>query len=84
MSAHTVPYSGWLCIADLDVGRELVQLEVQRDAGRHRPVALEHVAVEVDADDVLRAELVPHISHGLHSSVPSSRLNVMWPARWSL
>jgi len=45
--------------ATLPARPRLVQLEVQRDAERRGPVALEDVAVEVDADDVLRTELLP-------------------------
>ena len=36
-----------------------MQLQVDRDAERGGPVALEHVALEVDADDVVGAELLP-------------------------
>jgi len=42
-----------------DPGPGLVQLQVQRDAERCRPVALEHVALEVDANHVVGAELLP-------------------------
>ena len=42
-----------------DPGPGLVQLEVERDAERRGPVALDHVALEVDADDVVGAELLP-------------------------
>ena len=56
--AHTVPQRGWLCSHD-DVVARFVQLEVQLDGEAHEPLALEHVAVEVDAADVLGAHLVP-------------------------
>jgi hypothetical protein len=63
MSLHTVPphraVERVVVHRDLDVVARLVQLEVERDAERHRPVAFEEVAVEVDADDVARADLVP-------------------------
>ena len=42
-----------------DAGARLVQLEVQRDAEGRGPVALQHVAVEVDPDDVVGTELRP-------------------------
>ena len=51
MSAHTVPKSGWLCTAHVTSCPGLVQLEVQRDAERDRPVALDDLALEVDAQD---------------------------------
>ena len=59
MSAHTVPHREWWCSAQPTPAPGLVQLEVQRDAERCGPVALDHVALEVDADDVVGAELLP-------------------------
>ena len=44
---------------ETDAGAQPVQREVEGDTRCRGPVAVEHVAVEVDADDVVGAELVP-------------------------
>ena len=58
-SAQTVPQRGWLCMATSTSSRSLCSSRCSGMPERHRPVALEHVAVEVDADDVLGPQLVP-------------------------
>ena len=49
---HGAP-SGVVVQRDPGVRSGLVQLEVQGDPQRHRPVAVDHLTVEVDADHVL-------------------------------
>ena len=81
MSAQTVPNSGWLCTAQPTSWRSLCSSRcsgIPSGTGQSPSTTLPSRSMRMTWDGRSSAQVS---SHGLHSSVPSPRLTVMWPGQ---